>query len=154
MSLPLMACSAHNNSPAAYARELFKPSKDSWSRVIWTEKEILFVGYQMLTQCMWKQGSHTVLKVLKKYWIVKSVSRPWKSTEFGKNVHEVLRKYGNSEFSHLFIRISFFTTDDSSADVFCIVFHEQNFRKMKLNDGTVLKSFSLVLKEVLKKHGK
>jgi len=29
MSLPLTASSASDNSPDAYARELFKPSKDS-----------------------------------------------------------------------------------------------------------------------------
>ena len=44
-------------------------------------------------------------KTLKKYWI-------W------QNVHEVLKKYGNSEFNHLFRQIFFFTTDDISADVF------------------------------------
>ena len=41
-----------------------------------------------------------------------------------QNVHKVLKKYGNSKFSHLFIKILFFTTDDSSADVFCIVFYQ------------------------------
>jgi len=54
-------------------------------------------------------------------------SRPWKGIEFGQNVHKILKKYENSTFSHLLIQILFFTADDSSADVFCIVFHEQNF---------------------------
>jgi len=44
--------------------------------------------------------------------------------EFGQNVHEVLKKYGNSKFSQLFIQILFFTADGNFADVFCIVFHE------------------------------
>jgi len=64
-------------------------------------------------------------------------------------VHIVLKKYGNFKFNHLFIQILFFTADDSSAEVFCIVFHEYNFGKMKISDGRVLKFFHLVLK----KHG-
>jgi len=35
-----------------------------------------------------------------------------------------MKKYGNSEFSHLFIQIFFFAADDTSADVFCTVFHQ------------------------------
>jgi len=31
MSLPQTASSESETSPAAYAKELFKPSKDSWS---------------------------------------------------------------------------------------------------------------------------
>ena len=33
--------------------------------------------------------------------------------------------------SHLFIQILFFTADDSCADVFCIVAHEQNLEKRR-----------------------
>jgi len=44
--------------------------------------------------------------------------------EFDQNVHKVLKKYGNSEFSHFCIQILFSTGDDSFADVFCIMFHE------------------------------
>jgi len=51
-------------------------------------------------------------------------SRPWKSIEFGQNVHKVLKTFGNSKYSHLFIRILFFSADDSYEDDFCIVFHE------------------------------
>jgi len=40
-SLPLAACVTGDNSPAAYARKLFKPSKDSWSLVVCTEKKNL-----------------------------------------------------------------------------------------------------------------
>jgi len=43
-----------------------------------------------------QQGSHALLK----------------SIEFGQNVHEVLKKYGNSKFSHLSIQILLFTADD------------------------------------------
>jgi len=32
-------------------------------------------------------------------------------------------------------KISVFTADESFADVFCIVFHEQKFGKMKTSDG-------------------
>jgi len=39
MSLPLAASAAGNNSPDAYARGLFKPSKDSWSLIFCTEKK-------------------------------------------------------------------------------------------------------------------
>jgi len=49
--------------------------------------------------------------------------------------YKVLKKYGNSKFSRLLIQILFVTAYDSSAEVFCIVFHQQNFRKMKLNVG-------------------
>jgi len=58
-------------------------------------------------------------------------------------VHEVLRKYKNSKFSHLFIQILFFATDDSCAGVFCIAFHEQNFEKMKTSDGIEVFSFGI-----------
>jgi len=39
-------------------------------------------------------------------------------------MYKVLKKYGNSKFSHLVIPILLFTADESSADVFCFVFHE------------------------------
>jgi len=42
-------------------------------------------------------------------------SRPWKSNEFGQNVHKIVKKFGNSKFSHLFIQILFLTADGSSA---------------------------------------
>jgi len=45
----------------------------------------------------------------------KSVHLESNSAKFGKNLHIVLEKYGNSKFIHLFIQILFFTTDDSSA---------------------------------------
>ena len=51
-------------------------------------------------------------------------SRPWKSIEFGWNVHKVMKKYGNYKFSYLFIQILFFTADDSFAGIFSIVFNE------------------------------
>jgi len=35
MSLPLTACLASDKLPVAYARELFKPSKDSWCSLDW-----------------------------------------------------------------------------------------------------------------------
>jgi len=35
----LTACSARDNSPEAYARELFKPSIDSWNLAVWTENK-------------------------------------------------------------------------------------------------------------------
>jgi len=57
---------------------------------------------------------------IKKYWIVKWFARPWKSIEFGQNGHKVLKKYGNSKFSDLFIQILFFTTDDNFADAFAL----------------------------------
>ena len=73
-----------------------------------------------------------VFKTLKKYWI-------WlKCTT-------LLKKYGNSKFNHLFIQILFFTADDSSAVMFCIVFHEQIFHKWSWM--LLLKSFHLVLKK-------
>jgi len=45
-----------------------------------------------------------------------------------------IEKVWNSKFNHLFIQIFFCSADHSSADVFCIVFYQQNFRKMNLND--------------------
>jgi len=50
---------------------------------------------------------------------------------------------GNSKFSLFFIQILFLTSDDSSADVLCIVFHEQNFRKMKLHYSIKVFKFSI-----------
>jgi len=41
MSLPLAACAVGDNSPDAYAKELFKPSKDSWILVVCTGKNKL-----------------------------------------------------------------------------------------------------------------
>jgi len=40
------------------------------------------------------QGSHALLKVLEKHWIVKSV---FKTLEFGRSIHKALTKYGNSK---------------------------------------------------------
>jgi len=67
-------------------------------------------------------------------------------------VHKVLKKHGNSKFSHSFNYLSFFTADDSFADGFCIVFHESNFGKMKVSDGSKVFSFSIekVLEKVWK----
>jgi len=73
--------------------------------------------------------------VLKKYWIVvKAVFKTFikKSTDFVQNVHKVLKELGNSEFSHLFLQNLLFTANDNFADVFFIVFLEQNFGKMKI----------------------
>jgi len=56
-------------------------------------------------------------------------SRPWKSIIFGWNVHKILGNYGNSKFNHLFIQILFFTTDDSSADVFTLCSMSNIFKK-------------------------
>ena len=57
-------------------------------------------------------------------WIMKSLFKTLKSIAFGQNVHEVLKKFGNSIFSHLFVHILLFAADNNFADVFCIVFHE------------------------------
>jgi len=54
-----------------------------------------------------------------------------------------LKKYENSKFSHLLIQILFFANDDSFADVFCIVYHEENFGKMKISDGIKVSSFGI-----------
>ena len=51
-------------------------------------------------------------------------SRPWKSIEFGQNVHKVLKRYGNSKIQPFVIQNLLFTTDDSFANLVCIVFHE------------------------------
>jgi len=70
---------------------------------------------------------HKIPTQYEKYW--KSIqlwnrfSRLWKYIEFAQNVHKVLKKYENSKLIRLFIQMLFFTDDDSSADVFCIVFH-------------------------------
>ena len=76
-------------------------------------------------------------------------SRPWKSIEFGQNVHDVLKKCRNSKFSHLFIQILFFNADGSSADVFLYCVPWIKFLK---NEATfmVLKSFSLASKKYRK----
>jgi len=37
----------------------------------------------------------------------------------------------------------FYTADDSFADIFCIVFHKQNFGKMKISDGIKIFPFSI-----------
>ena len=66
-----------------------------------------------------------------------------KSSEFGQNVHELLKKYKNSELVYLYIQNLFFTSHNSFADVFCIVFHEQNFVKKKISDGIKDFSFSI-----------
>jgi len=71
---------------------------------------------QILNKLM--QGSHAVLKYWKSIEFWNQFSRPWKSIEFGQNVHKVLENYGNSKCSHLFIQTLFFTADDSSAAVF------------------------------------
>jgi len=77
---------------------------------------------------------------------VKSIfSRPQKYSEFGKNVHKLMKKLENSKFSHFFIQIFFFTADDSFGNGFRIVFHEYNFGKMKI--------FSFNTEKVLKKYG-
>jgi len=55
---------------------------------------------------------------------MKSLFKTLKSIAFVKNVHEVLKKFGNSIFSHLFVHILLFAADNNFADVFCIVFHE------------------------------
>jgi len=41
------------------------------------------------------------------------------SIEFSQNIHKVLK----FQIQPFFIQILFFTTDDRSANVFCIVFH-------------------------------
>ena len=77
--------------------------------------------------------AYTVPMQYWKYW--KSTecwiqfSRPWKSIEFGQNVHKLLKKYVNSKFSHLLIQIVFFTTYDSSADVFALCSINKIFAK-------------------------
>jgi len=63
-----------------------------------------------------------------------------------QSIHKVLKKYGNSKFSHLFIQILFFTADDSFADIFCFVLHEYNFGKMEISDG-IKQHFRLVLEK-------
>ena len=63
-----------------------------------------------------------------------------------QSIHKVLKKYGNSKFSHLFIQILFFTADDSFADIFCFVLHEYNFEKMEISDG-IKQHFHLVLEK-------
>jgi len=40
------------------------------------------------------------------------------------NLAKMYIKYENSKFSHLLFQILFVTAYDSSADVFCIVFHQ------------------------------
>jgi len=45
----------------------------------------------------------------------------------------------------VFILILFFNADDSFVDVLCIVFHEQNFVKMKISDE--IKVLYLALRE-------
>jgi len=52
----------------------------------------------------------------------------------------------------LLIKSLFFTADDSFADIFCFVFHEYNFGKMKISDG--IKVFSFCIDKVWKKYGK
>jgi len=69
-------------------------------------------------------GFHAVLKVLKVLNCEIGFQDLEKSIEFGQNVDKVLKNYKNSKSNHLFIQILFFTADDRSADVFCIVFHE------------------------------
>ena len=48
----------------------------------------------------------------------------FQDVEFSQNVHKVLKKFGNSNFSHFCIQILFNGADDSFAGVYCIVFHE------------------------------
>jgi len=44
MSLPLAADTASDTSPREHARELFEPSKDSWSVLVCTEKNFWDLG--------------------------------------------------------------------------------------------------------------
>jgi len=42
-----------------------------------------------------------------------------------------------------FIQISFFTAYDGFANVFCVMFHESNFGKMKITDGIKVLKFNI-----------
>jgi len=44
-------------------------------------------------------------------------------------IYKVLKKDGNSEFNHLFIKILFFTADGSYADVFALCSMNKIFEK-------------------------
>jgi len=79
--------------------------------------------------------NHFLFRVPMRYW--KSIelwnrfSIPWKSIEFGQNVHKVLKKHGNSKFSQLFIHILFF----AAITIFACVLHcvpQIKFWKMKI----------------------
>jgi len=73
----------------------------------------------------------------KSFELWKQFSRPWKSIDFDQNVHKVLKKYGNSKCSHLFIQILLVSADNSSADFFALCYMNKllNFRKTKVSDG-------------------
>ena len=60
------------------------------------------------------QGSHMIWWVL-----ICDIS------EFGPNLHYILKTYGNCKCSHLLLRTFLFTANDSFADALCIVFHEK-----------------------------
>jgi len=65
-----------------------------------------------------------------------------------------LKKYGNSKFSHLFIQILFVSADDSFADAFCIVLHENFFYFSKINISDGIQVFSFSIEKISKKYVK
>jgi len=91
-----------------------------------------------------------------KYW--KSIemwnrfSKPWKGIEFGWNGDEVLKRYGNCKFRHLFIQFCTLLLTTVCRCFWIFVFREKNFGKMKISGGTEV--FSCSIKKVLKKYGK
>ena len=64
MSLPLAAGVARDNSPREYAREVFEPSKDSWSVPVCTEKKLLRFGFGVFGGCRQKEGRSCIFLVI------------------------------------------------------------------------------------------
>jgi len=72
------------------------------------------------------------------------LSRPRKSIEFGQNVHEVLKKYGNSKYTHLLFKFCFLPLMTVLQVFFALCFMNKMLEKSR--QVMVLKFLNLVFK--------
>ena len=79
MSLPLAACADSDNSPREHDRELFEPSRDSWSLAVCTEKklEVWVWGFRWVSSrlvfLLWRHRPDNKPKLCLKFgWILGS----------------------------------------------------------------------------------
>jgi len=64
MSLPLAPWTDSDNSPWEHDRELFEPSKDSWSLVVCTEKNLLRFVLGVFGGCRQGEGRFCIFLVI------------------------------------------------------------------------------------------
>jgi len=75
MSLPLAASAARDNSPREHARELLKPSKNSWSVLVCTEKNLFRFGFGVFGGCRQKEGRFYFFWLFFDYVITRTLSQ-------------------------------------------------------------------------------